>query len=169
VVPDSHRRVLATVLDRLSSVAVPWAISGSVALALHGLPASCEDLDLITSADGAHELERVLGPIVLEPVSASERGQIRGHIGRVQIEEIEVELLGDVQNRVAGRDWTTPPRLHADVIDIDYDGRTYPVVTLACLRDSYVTLRRWDKVRLIDQSIASGAEAVDEPGPWPPR
>lgn len=103
--------------------------------------------------------------MVLEPVSASERGQIRGHIGRVRIEEVEVELLGDVRNRVANHDWTTPPRLHADVVDIEYDGRRYPVVRLACLRDSYVALQRWDKVRLIDQSTASGAEAVDEPGP----
>jgi hypothetical protein len=131
-----------------------WATSGSVALALQGIQVTCHDLDLVTSADGAPEVERLLASRVVEPTSFQTRGRIRGHLGRIQLAGVEVEVLGDVQNLLPDGTWTEPPQLDLHVAHVPFGERTCPVLGLPYLREAYAALGRSEKVRLIEEALS---------------
>ncbi len=85
MVPEGHERVLETVRARFAGTTFRWGVSGSVALALHGLEVECRDLDLLTTATGAPRVAALLGGDTLEPLRFRSRGGLRGHIGRVRL------------------------------------------------------------------------------------
>lgn len=150
MLPNGHEQVLATVLARLAGTTIPWSVSGSVALALHGVEVECGDLDILTTAAAAPRVGALLAGEELEPVRFRERGRVRGHIGRVRLGGVDVEVLGDVQNLLAGGGWSEPPRLGGEVELLELAGRPCPVVRLAALRAAYAAMQRPERVALID-------------------
>lgn len=129
---------------------VTWAISGSVALALQGVPVRPRDLDILTGAEHAGAVADAIGGEVVEPVADRERDGIRGRLGRRRVGDIEVEILGGVQNRFPDGGWTDPPDVAAERVYVD----GVPVVSLGALRASYAARGRDDRVGLIDRSAA---------------
>jgi Aminoglycoside-2''-adenylyltransferase len=129
VLADTHRHALELVCERLSGTRVSWATSGSAALALQGLPVSCADLDLATTARGAVAVEQALDGHVIEPVGYRARGAIRGHLGRVELAGIEVEVVGDIQNRLPDGTWTPPPHLSERITHVPLNEKRCPVST----------------------------------------
>ena len=162
VLADTHRHALELVCQRLVSTPVDWAVSGSAALALQGVPVSCADLDLATTALDAGAVERALAGHVIEPVGRRARGAIRGHLGRSELASIEVEILGDVQNLLPDGTWTPPPRLDEHTNYVALNGRRCPVLDLSYLRAVYVTMGRTDTVHLIDDRLLAELIAVAE-------
>jgi hypothetical protein len=162
---DPHRAALEVIADRLQGSQVPWAVSGSVALVLQGVPVSCGDLDLVTTADGAIEVASRLNPEMTEAVASTTRGSIRGQLGRARVGAVELEILGDVQNLVAGS-WTEPPCLQEAVVRVPLGDRELPVIDLAHLRAAYLAMGRREKVALIDAArLGKGASLRDPAGP----
>jgi hypothetical protein len=155
VLPSAHRLALESVCDRLNGSGVAWAVTGSVALAFQAVPVSCGDLDLVTTARGSGELERLLGPEVLEPVLFRRRQRIRGHLGRLRLGEIEIEVLGDVQNLLTDDTRTVPPQLHMHAVHVRLGERVCPVLGLAYLRDAYSAMGRSATVRLIERTLSN--------------
>jgi GNAT superfamily N-acetyltransferase len=115
---------------------------------------SCADLDLATTADGASAVEHALAGRVIQPVGYRTRGAIRGHLGRVELAGIEVEVLGDVQNLLPDGTWTTPPALSEHITRVSLGEETLPVLNLRYLRAAYTAMGRTDKVRLIEETLA---------------
>jgi hypothetical protein len=150
----AHRRALEAICEGLSCSAVPWAVTGSVALALQGVPVGCRDLDLVTSGAGARPIERLFARQVVEPVEFGSRDHIRGHFGRLRLREVDVEVLGDVQNLMPDGTWTVPPRLDVDVMWLQLGERQFPVLRLTCLRDAYSAMGRSEKVLLIASALS---------------
>lgn len=153
VLADAHRHALELVCERLSETPVDWATSGSAALALQGVPVSCADLDLVTTGDGAAAVEQALAGHVIEPVGYRTRGAIRGHLGRVELAGVEVEVLGDIQNRLPDGTWTLPPRLNEHITHVSLNEKRCPVLNLSYLRATYTAMGRTDKVRLIEDTL----------------
>ena len=119
---------------------VRWAVSGSAALARHGIDVEPRDLDIVTTAEGAREIARRLGG----DAAFSRRGPIRGVLSRVVVEGVEVEILGDVQNLLADGSWSSPPRL--DAVE-SADG--IPVLPLGAVEAGYRDLGRDEKADLV--------------------
>jgi len=162
VLPSAHRDALELVCERLSRTPLEWATSGSAALALQGVPVTCADLDLATTADAASAVERALAGRVIEPVGYRTRGAIRGHLGRVEVAGVEVEVLGDIQNRLPDGTWTPPPRLSEHITHVPLNKRRCPVLNLRYLRTAYAAMERGDKVRLIEETIEQRLPASPE-------
>lgn len=139
-----HRHL--AVAEPLLDLDVPWAISGSVALALQGVAVAPRDLDIVTAAEHAEAVAEAIGGEVVEPVADRERDGIRGRLGKRHVDGIEVEILGGVQNRLPGGGWSEPPDVTAERLFVD----GVPVVSLDALRASYAARDRDDRVALID-------------------
>jgi hypothetical protein len=92
----------------------------------------------------------MLAAKVVEPVSLRRKGRLKGHLGRLQLGDVEVEILGDVQNLRRDGTWTSPPQFDADVVAMAVEGRACPVVKLSYLRDAYAASEKWERVRLIE-------------------
>jgi hypothetical protein len=157
VVPIAHRRALENLCDGLAGAGLPWAVTGSAALALQGIRVDCRDLDVVTSAAGAYDVERVFREHAVEPVGFATRDGIRGHVGRLRVGNVDVEVWGDIQNLSAEGTWSVPPRLDVHRVWVDCGAVRCPVLPLDYLRDAYEAMGRPEKLRLIDAVRGSGA------------
>jgi hypothetical protein len=132
---------------------IAWAVSGSVALSLHGIAVDCRDLDILTAGDSATAVSSLLAGTEIEPVEFRSRGGLRGFTGRVRLEAMDVEILGDVENELPDGRWSPPPRLDRDVERLAFAGQECPVMSLSALRDAYAAMGRPEKVALIEGAI----------------
>lgn len=124
-------------------------MSGSVALAMQSVPLECRDLDLVTTAQAAEEVLHRIGGTVLEEVSFRQRGHIQGEMGRTELDGIDVDVLGGVQNLLPDGTWSAPPRLDMCVVHVPLGNDMYPVIALPYLQEVYAAMGRFDKVSLI--------------------
>ncbi|MCW5852548.1 MAG: hypothetical protein KIT87_20910, partial [Anaerolineae bacterium] len=63
-----------------------WAVTGSVGMALQGIPVEPHDIDLQTDAAGAYEIQRRLAEYSVQPVAFLAGERMRSHFGRLVIE-----------------------------------------------------------------------------------
>lgn len=149
-----HRRVAQVVCDRLLGRDLLWAVTGSVALALQGVLVECDDLDLVTTAAGAAEIEDAFASEVVVRTGFGERDGIRGHLGLLRVENLAVEVLGDIQNALPGGMWTMPPRIAEHREWIALDDRRCPVLSLVYMREAYAAMGRDGKANIIAERLA---------------
>ena len=146
---------LLTVTHRLSGSQVTWAVSGSAALALHGIAVAPNDLDLETDAAGAYVIEQRCQDTLIRPVQFIESARIRSHWGALRVGAVQVEVMGHFQVRRADGSWQ-----HASDVGrlrqyVEVDKLRVPVMSLPYLRDAYRLLGRTSKADLIDQWLVS--------------
>lgn len=80
--PVPWEDVLAKFVERIAGHTIDWYLVGSTALALRGIDITPGDVDLITSAEEAEQLEILLRDCRIEPLQRSE-GWIWRSFGRV--------------------------------------------------------------------------------------
>ncbi|MEJ2351403.1 MAG: hypothetical protein P8Y03_16570, partial [Anaerolineales bacterium] len=78
---SQHLEVLRKILTQLKDRPVNWAVTGSLGMALQGVPVEVHDIDIHTDGDGAYEIERYLAEFVVKPVRYRESEHIRSHFG----------------------------------------------------------------------------------------
>ena len=131
-----------------------WAVGGSAALALHGLPIDPRDLDLVADRAAATELIAGLGDTVLKDEAAWDRGDVRAARRAVAIVEgVEVEILVEVEAIAQGERVLGPPDL-GDLDSIAVDGRLVPVLPLGAMLQVLLAMgdtRRADLVKRYQQ------------------
>ncbi|MBN1283987.1 MAG: hypothetical protein JXB47_01170 [Anaerolineae bacterium] len=152
-IPPKHRQVLRRVYEALQGGGVKWVLTGSMGLALRGLPLTPGDIDIQTDAAGAYEIEKRLAPFVEKPVSYSSTEQIRSHFGKVMIDGIRVEIMGDIQHRLEKSGWTSPADLGALAMFAVLEDMQIPVLPLEYEYRAYLELGRTEKAQLIRQYI----------------
>ncbi len=142
-------RVLRVLYTRLEGGAFDWVVTASFGMALRGLPVPYHDIDLETDRAGAYEIERRCAEFVVRPVVYSESGQFRSHFGALEIEGVQVEIMGDLQIRRADGGWGEPSDLRAITEFVWVEGMRVPVPSLASEYEAYCKLGRLDKVNLL--------------------
>jgi hypothetical protein len=112
-----------------------WAVGGSAALALHGLPVDPGDLDLLVDHVAAAELVDGLGDAVVSDEACWDRGDVRAVrralavVRGVKIEVLEgVAAIGPAGDVVVA----TPDLSQMDRIIVS--GRQIPVLPLAAMQ-----------------------------------
>jgi hypothetical protein len=114
----------------------PWAVIGSVASVMQGLPDyRPPDIDLASTAEGAEIMQRCIAGAgeTVRPVSYSVSGPYASHFGIFEVDGIKVEVMGDlVIERPDGIiDLTDHWSRWSEKVRIcELDGRHIPVVPL---------------------------------------
>ncbi|NIM94554.1 MAG: hypothetical protein GTO18_12710 [Anaerolineales bacterium] len=152
-ITDHHLRVLEILLTDLAGVEYPWCITGSLGLALQGVDVFVNDIDLQSTRQGVLEMEERLGGYVTEPVMFKESENIRSFFGRCEIEDIVVELMGDVQKIQNDGHWADPPDLREFIHLIKHNNLILPVLDLEYEAEAYEALGRLDKSSKIRETI----------------
>ena len=107
-----------------------WAIDGSASLALQGIDLKPNDIDVLTDENGAYEIQTLLSDYLETPVRHISNDKYDSHFGTVVINEIRVEIMGDL--RVFREDrWSDPqnPR-NCNIKVVNLEGIRVPVVSL---------------------------------------
>jgi hypothetical protein len=80
--------------------------------------------------------------------------RIQRHLGRPRLADVDVEVLGDVQNLLPNGAWTAPPQLDMHLTWLRLGDRRCPALELPYLRDAYEAMGRAEKVRLITFALS---------------
>ena len=141
--------VLGVIYDSLLGSGVEWALTGSLGMALQGMPLTPHDVDVQTDRDGAYQIELRLSRYMVVPVSFSESDRIRSHFGRAQVLGMAVEIMGGIQKRLPDGAWETPVSVveHRRLVSIG--GMTIPVLSLEYEREAYLKLGRLERAEQI--------------------
>jgi hypothetical protein len=154
VTVDAHWRALEILTDRLAASEVTWALSGTAALAAHGIDVTCRDLDVVTTVGGAHQTLALLPEFAVGAVAIVTRGNIRAHLGVLRIHECDVDVLGDVQNELPSGQWTAVVDVTPEFVVVDAISRTVPVLPLEQLLVAYRNMGRMHTASLISAALA---------------
>lgn len=94
--------VLHAILPSLFKAQQPWALMGSTASVLQGIPDYVPpDIDLATTTEGAYIMSGALGHTgaVIRSLEYSERSPYASYFGIFEVRGVKVEVMGDLMIR----------------------------------------------------------------------
>lgn len=150
---ERHLSVLRVLHNVLEPAGVNWAVTGSVGLALQGVPLEPHDIDVQTDEVGAYRIAALFANCVVRPVAFSAKAGMRSHFGALEIDGVQVEVMGDVQHQREDGSWGPPPDLSRIRRYVDAEGMRIPVVSLEHERDAYAKMGRTERVAQISRVL----------------
>lgn len=118
--------VLRKICTRLNEINVNWALTGSLNLALQGVPVEVNDIDVLTDKIGAHQIENCFSEFVTKKVAFSSAVRIRSYVGLLMIDGVRVEVIGDVQLKRDNGSWQRTADLEFEKRTIEIKGIPIP-------------------------------------------
>ncbi len=137
--------VLRIIHGHLQGSPVQWALTGSLGMALQGMPIEPQDIDVQTDPEGAYAIERRLARWMVRPVTFSEAERIRSHFGEARIRGTKVEIMGGIQKRLPDGSWEDPVPVSRHRRIVDVNGMAIPVLSLEYEYEAYTRLERHDR------------------------
>jgi len=156
-------QVLRIVTGKLKGKNVSWVLIGSTSLALQGVDIKPKDVDILTSKGGAFEIGELLKEYEVEPVRLKKSELFESFFGEFNVNGIEVEVMGDMKEKVCDKWVSLSSRLVCPKI-VEIEGMRIPVSSLLEQQKSYEQLgRRKDPVRVrkINEALRRAEENVD--------
>jgi hypothetical protein len=154
-----HLEVLRKIVTRLKGNPVNWVVTGSLGMALQGVPVEIHDIDIQTDKDGAYEIERCFTEYVVKSVHYSESVRIRSHFGALEIDGIKVEIMGDVQKRLDDKGWETSVKVESYRLWVELGEMRVPVLSLAYEYQAYLRLGRTEKAKMLQTWLQMNRES----------
>jgi len=149
MIPDRYFQVLRKIAAGLKDAPIIWVVTGSVGMALQGMPLEVHDIDLQTDSESAYSIERALLDYSVRPVRFVESERIQSHLGMLEIDGIQVEIMGGVQKRLENLEWEKPVKVETYRIWLDVDGMQVPVMSLDYEYQAYLKMGRTKKAEMI--------------------
>jgi hypothetical protein len=153
MIPCNHIAVLKKIYGRMKGKEVVWVVTGSLGLALRGIPVQVHDIDIQTDKRGAYAFEKIFSEYVSRTVTFSSSSGMRSFFGELTIEGLKVEIMGDVQHLLEDGRWNDPPDIIRYKQTVDVEGMAIPVLALECELRAYRRLGRADKVKAIEKRL----------------
>jgi len=123
---DALRKIYA----RLKDCQANWVITGSLGMALQGMDIEVHDIDIQTDQRGAYEIESRFSEYVVKPVRYSVSERIRSHYGMLELDDIKVEVMGDIQKRIDEQMWEEPVKVEQYRRWVEIEVMKIPVLSL---------------------------------------
>jgi len=152
-----HLRVLRVVYDALETAGVNWVVTGSLGLALQGVPVAPNDIDIQTDVEDTYRVAALFADKVSKPVAFSTGNRIRSHFGALQIEGLKVEIMGGMEHQRQDGIWEPSADLNTHKRRVDAAGMRVPVLDLEHEREAYAKMGRAERAGQIARAIAEGA------------
>lgn len=81
-----------------------WAVTGGYNLALRGLKNCTNDIDIITTKNGAYKAQDILKNFIIKNVSYNISSSICSYFGKALFNNYQIEIMGEPKNLIDG-DW----------------------------------------------------------------
>jgi hypothetical protein len=140
-----YLNALRIICTHLSDYQINWVVTGSLGMALQGMDIEVHDIDIQTDQQGAYKIESKFPEYVVMPVHYSESERIRSHLGKLEIDGIRVEIIGDIQKLLNDHVWEEPVKVERYRHWIRYEGMQVPVLSLEYEYQAYLKLGRTEK------------------------
>ena len=149
MISQVYLNVLRKLYARVSNAEVSWAVTGSLGLALQGLPLEPRDIDIQTDEAGAYKIERLFPESVTKKVRFSPAERVRSHLGALLIDGIKVEIMGDIEKRLSDGMWEPPPDLAHHRRFVEVEEMQVPVLSLEYEQRAYLKLGRTEQAEML--------------------
>ena len=124
-------------------------------MALQGMDVEIHDIDIQTDKEGAYEVESRFPEYVVKPVRYSSSERICSHLGALEIDNIKVEIMGDIQKRLDDQTWEEPVKVERHKCWVEIDGMQIPVLSLEYEYQAYLKLGRNEKAEMLGKWLQS--------------
>ena len=149
MVDATYLTALRALVMRLEQTDVMWALTGSLAFALQGVPAEPHDIDVQTDAAGAYAIEQCFAAHVTRPVTWATAAQIHSHFGALTLGGLRVEIMGGLQKRRTNGTWEPPVDVERHRRFIAVADLRVPVLSLEHEYQAYLLLDRREKAEVL--------------------
>ncbi len=136
MIPADILRALGILAEKIEPSETSWAITGSTSLALQGIDVIPNDIDVLTNETGAYRIARLFTDQVVSPTSFKKSEKYESHFGRLEIEGIRIEVMGNLRVFRGGR-WLpimTPET--RKLVTVSVGGHNVPVVSIESQKES---------------------------------
>lgn len=148
---SKYLEVLRTLHSKLIETNIIWVIGGSLALNLTGLDVEPRDIDLFTDEEGAYEIEKLLAEYLVKNVSLSSKDNIRSHYGILNIQGIEVDIIGHIEFKDEKNVWEAGRKLEDVINNVEFEEMKIPLMRIESQLKGYTKIGRMEKIRLIEE------------------
>lgn len=157
MIPDRFLPALRIIHAALLESQVDWAVTGSLGMVLQGMDLPINDIDIQTDEDGAYEVERRLAQYVVVPVLYKASERMRSRLGKLNVEGVQVEIIGGIQKRSQEGEWEEPVQVAEHRLWVDVEGLSLPVLSLEYEYRAYKIMGRDEKAARIRAFLDQGA------------
>ena len=152
MLPEQHMKVLQKIYDKLNGTNINWAITGSTAFAIQGIPLIPNDIDIQSDKDGAYQIEEFMKEFSVKRICLSSNGKISSYFGCLVIDNIKVEIMGDIQKNINGT-WEEPVDLKKYKTYITLQNMKLPILDLEYEYEAYMKMGRVEKAMILKEWI----------------
>ena len=93
------------IVERLKEKNVNWVLTGSTALAIHGVDVTVHDIDIKTDMESADKIADALKEFNIEPMHVKTSPQFKSYYGLFKINDVQVEVFADLEVK-RNDEWT---------------------------------------------------------------
>ena len=105
-------------------------------------------------------MERLFSECVVRKVALSASESIRSHFGALEIDGIQVEIMGDIQKCLPDGSWEEPVDLERHRRFVEVAGMRVPVLSLEYEAQAYLTLGRVEKAEMLRKWLDGEGESL---------
>jgi hypothetical protein len=153
LIPPDYLAVLRTLYNRLEETDIVWVLTGSLGLAIKGIPLTPHDIDIQTDRAGVYEFARIFADDLVQEPFFWETEHTQSWVAKFEIDGIQVEVMGDMRHRDEDGGWDDPPNLEAVRLYIQVAEMCVPTLSLDFEEEAYRSMGRYDKASLIGQYL----------------
>ena len=153
MIPSSHIKALREICARLEDKGIQWVVTGSLNMAMQGMPVAVHDIDLQTNEAGAYEMEALFLEYVVTPLRYLESEHMRSHLGKLLIDGVEVEIIGGLQKLLPDGTWEAPVEVVTHRCYVEVNSMWVPVLSLAYEYQAYLIMGRLEKADMIKKRL----------------
>lgn len=150
ILTDEYKELICLIADKLNANHINWSLVGSTNLRLQGISVPPADIDIVTDKEGAEFFEEVFVDYIIDPVIYSVKDKkFRSHFGRFKINNILVEVMGDLEIYDTQHDKWISSINNNKIITKNINGSLIFASSLDHELEIYRALGRIDKAQLI--------------------
>jgi len=152
VIDQRFVEALRIIVGRLENKRINWVLGGSLSLAFQDIDVSPRDIDILTDRRGAFQIMKLLKDYETQKVRLTRSEKMSSYMGKLCIEGLEVEVIGDFQAKTSKGEWTRSFKPERKVI-LTIEDVKIPVSPLEAELKAYEILGRTDKVQKIREAL----------------
>lgn len=140
---------LESILLAVSASKATWVFTGSLGMALQGLPVQVHDIDIQTTMRGAYAFEQYLKAWMLNPVCYRASDHFRSHFGKGRVRDVDFEIMGDLRLKLSDDTWRKRLDLRQHRCWVSWQEWQVPVLSIAYEIEAYAAMGRIEKVAIL--------------------
>jgi hypothetical protein len=146
---------LIWIFDKLDSLNIKWAITGSMSHKVQGVNVLPRDIDIITTQCGAKKISILLDIYSIKVLKYRESERIRSYFSVFEYKNIEFDVFAEIENKVSDTFKMYHNYWEQNIIKIEINDRDIPFLALEYDMEVYKNLNMGKRVLLINDVISN--------------